>query len=226
MKKSTLFIAVLLLVIILGIGSKVTIAARTSVVQPTAQTTNGVMYFDGTNVNNGAFLTFVGNNLGIGTTTPWGLLSVLDAPANINSTAFVIASSTSAFATTTLFQVKSSGQIVQGGIVPTIATSTGAGVPNATSTIVGNGNFQTITITSGSAPVANATIATITLPSACPTAIVPVFSPGNASSSQIATSTKAIVASSTSASTYILQSGNTGLIATTSYIWNVFSGCY
>ncbi len=215
---------------ILFLGIAVTIspvlAERTSVIQPTAQMTNGVVYFDGTNVNNNQNFIFTGTKLGIGSTSPFALFSILDSIVNPSSAIFTIASSTAAGnSTSTLFNIANTGQVTQGGNVPTIATSTGAGTFSNAS-VLGTPQFQTVTVTTGSLPVANATIATVTLPSNCPTRIIPVFTPANASSTQIATSSQSVYATSTTQNTYSFVSGYQVLNGSTTLIWNVFTGCY
>ena len=56
------------------------------------QVTNGVSYFDGSRITNGTAFTFTGTNLGVGTTTPWGTISI--STSNTANPQFVIASST------------------------------------------------------------------------------------------------------------------------------------
>lgn len=53
-------------------------------------------------------------NIGIGTTTPYGTVSIADVASNMKTIPFVISSSTAAFATTTLFSIDNTGHLVTG----------------------------------------------------------------------------------------------------------------
>lgn len=75
----------------------------------TGGVTNGVEFYNGSTLTNNAGLTYSGTLLGVGTTSPAGVLSVFETPTNANLNAFIIGSSTSAFATTTLFTVSNTG---------------------------------------------------------------------------------------------------------------------
>lgn len=162
---------------------------------------------------------------GIGTTTPFASLSILGKHFDTDVTSpYVVVASSTPTATTTVFQIGRSGQITQGGRVPTIATSTGSGTGSVPVTVSGVANFVNLNITTGSAPAQNATIATVTLPEACPAATVPVLSPANTKAA--ATSTAGVYASSTGATTFVVNSGGTSLTASANYIFNVHVGCY
>ena len=62
---------------------------------------------------------FLGGNLGVGTSTPWGLLSVAGLTSN-TAPLFVVSSSTPS-ATTTSFMVANSGHIYASSTVPTLS---------------------------------------------------------------------------------------------------------
>jgi hypothetical protein len=79
----------------------------------TSQTTNGVNYFDGTRITSGTGLTFTGTNFGIGTTTPWGMLSVNPNALGANVPAFVVGSSTA-----TRFIITNGGNVGIGTSTP------------------------------------------------------------------------------------------------------------
>jgi fibronectin-binding autotransporter adhesin len=101
-------------------------------------------------VTGNTYLATAGGSVGVGTTTPWGLLSI--NPNGINGPAFVIGSSTA-----TKFLVNNGGQVAIGGAVSstnalTVNGSTmfsGAATVNTASSVV-SGIF-TVTNTSGNA---------------------------------------------------------------------------
>lgn len=127
---------------------------------------------------------------------------------------------------TTLLGVMQSGQYFQGGSTVTHAFGTGAGTSPTLNQLVGTANDFTYNVTTGSSPTgSNATIDTFTLPQACPTATVPVWSDANKNTDALAV-ISVVYASSTGPSTFALVSGATGLAGATNYVWNFHVGCY
>ncbi len=162
---------------------------------------------------------------GIGTSTPYAALSILGKHTDSDVTSpFVAIASSTATATTTLFKIGRSGLVTNGGIKPTVATSSGSGSGSVPVIIGGAPNFINLNVITGATPAQNALIATVTMPESCPTATVPVI--GNANALARATSSSAVYASSTGATTFDIVSGNVALIASSNYIWNVRIGCY
>lgn len=114
------------LVVMLAIGIQTVSAARTQVLVPTATVTNGVMYYDGTQSTN--LSTFIFNPttvaLGVGSSTPWALLSVTNTLSTAaNTPLFVVASSTNGTATTTAFIILPSGNIGIGTTTSSVSLS-------------------------------------------------------------------------------------------------------
>ncbi len=177
-----------------------------------------------TNASNGSGGQVQGT-FGISSSSPSATLTIsvlsTESSSTVNSPIITVASST-ATATTTLFQLARSGQISQGGILPTVATSTGAGAGSAPVIIVGNPNDITFNLTTGTAPSASATIGTFTLPTACATGNIPEIDPANVK----AIAAAAVYASSTAANTFVVVASSTALVASTNYIWNIHIGCY
>ncbi len=66
-----------------------------------SQTTNGLTYFDGTAITSGTGLTFVGGNLGIGTTSPYAKLSVVGEVVGAYFTGTTTRASSFPYASTT-----------------------------------------------------------------------------------------------------------------------------
>jgi len=114
---------------------------------------------------------------------------------------------------------------------PTIATSTGIGT-TASSTngaavayVYGNSTFMVVSVATGNAPAANAVIATTTVAFSCPNYVVPDFSFGNLKSAGLSSTSAEIYMATSSPNTFTINSGNTGLQATTTYTWDIFTGC-
>lgn len=158
-------------------------------------------------------------NVGISTTTPQSKL-VINGTTSTEGY-LQIASSTNQ----NIFNVYSTGQLEVGGLPPTVATSTGSGTGSVPVTLTGSSNDFNFNITTGTSPSGtNATIATFTMPSACPNRTVPVFSDANKNTDALAV-VSIVFASSTSATQFVLVSGATGLAAATNYIWDFHVGC-
>jgi len=118
------------------------------------------------------------------------------------------------------------GLVRNSGTAPTAATSSGAGTGSVPVTIAGSPNFFNFNIITGASPSgSNATVATFTLPAACPTATVPLVENSNANADALGV-TAFVYASSTGPSTFVLNSGVTALTAATNYVWNIYVGCY
>ncbi|MFA6554524.1 MAG: hypothetical protein WCS89_03370 [Candidatus Paceibacterota bacterium] len=104
-----------------------------------------------------AYFATTGGNVGIGSTSPFAKLSIhAGATDTYNSTLFAIASSTSAYATTTLFSVLANGSISMGTSTATTTIAGGfnvgnggliyeayTGITSASSLQTGNFNFET-----------------------------------------------------------------------------------
>lgn len=80
----------------------------------TSQTTNGVNYFDGTEITSGAGLTFDGTHMGVGSSTPWAYLAVVGN----SSTNPVLAVSTST-GNKPIMEIDNVGHIYFSGATPT-----------------------------------------------------------------------------------------------------------
>ena len=100
---------------------------------------------------------------------------------------------------------------------PTIAAGAGAGT-SPTVSVTGTDNSGQITITTGTSPIAAATIATITFASTYLNTPYVVISPANANAAALYNTTRVYAASSTTAIT--LTAGSAALTASTQYIWN------
>lgn len=108
--------------------------------------------------------------------------------------------------------------------LPSIATSTGIGATNGNASIYGNSTYMIVSVTTGNAPVANKVIATTTVGYSCPNYVVPNFSAGNINS-MILASTSQVYMGTSSISSFTINSGAAALAATTTYVWDVFTGC-
>lgn len=103
---------------------------------------------------------------------------------------------------------------------PTIAAGAGAGT-SPTLTIATNGYGLKVTLVAGTLPTGlNAVIGTITLPTALTYTPYPVFSVGN-SAAALLSGSGSIYMTASSGSTIVITSGSTGLVAGTTYIWNI-----
>lgn len=94
-------------------------------------------------------------NIGIGTTSPFAVLSIFTGQSftpKVASTLFAIGSSTAGTATTTLFSIDSKGHIITGGTAPTISSC------GTTPTFVGPANDTNMTVNIGSGVVSSCTI--------------------------------------------------------------------
>ena len=115
------------------------------------------------------------------------------------------------------------GHIVSFGSNPTTTTGAGAG-STGTCGIVAGGNdslFSLTVSTAGTAPTANATIATVTFNSAFATAPTVVGLPANTASAALISTTCPFVSSVTTGG-MVITSGSGALTNTTSYIFNFF----
>jgi hypothetical protein len=84
--------------------------ANGSTATSTGGVTNGVGFYDGSKLTNGANLVFTNNLLGIGTSTPWAKLAVSAKSGDTNANIFLVASSTPT-ATSTLLAVRNNGSV-------------------------------------------------------------------------------------------------------------------
>jgi hypothetical protein len=119
------------------------------------------------------------------------------------------------------------GSIVfNGGAAPTIVAGAGAGT-SPTISVTGALNSQLITLTTTCTVTCSGSsvVATITLPVSCPNQAVPVLAPGNINVAQLSGSGSVYVVP-TALNTYTLNSSSTGLLASTTYKWNVHVDCW
>lgn len=107
--------------------------------------------------------------------------------------------------------------IADSGAAPSIAANTGAG-GSPSIAIAGGPIAGRITLTTGTLPVAGATVATITYGAAFGTDSFVVLTPGNANAAGLSGVT--MVFANGSANSFLITSGATGLAAATQYIWN------
>lgn len=109
------------------------------------------------------------------------------------------------------------GNILFAGSVPTIGAGTGAGTGSTTS-IAGVDNGGIITITTGTLPIGSATVATITFANSFPNGASIILYPGNSAAALLSLSGNifAVIA----ASNFVIQSGTTALVGSTTYKWN------
>lgn len=103
------------------------------------------------------------------------------------------------------------------GSTPTIAAGAGAGTSPSAS-IVGTDAAGQITLTSGVLPSALAVVFTVTFATAYGSAPNVVFSPANAGAAILSGATMVYVTSNTT--TFVFNSGGTGITAATSFLWN------
>jgi hypothetical protein len=108
-----------------------------------------------------------------------------------------------------------------GGGTTTIAAGTGAGT-GPTVSLSGNDVNGQITITTGTSPAASAIICTVTLSAAFGSAPFVIFSPANANAALLSGASMIFVTSNTT--TFSLNSGTSGLTATTTYLLNYHLG--
>ena len=107
-----------------------------------AMHTNTNFYYKPTGAGSSAVDEFTitgAGNTGIGSSTPWGKLSV-NGNSNGTTPIFVVASSTSAYASTTVFMINSQGHKVTGGTVPVVSSC------GTSPAIAGNDNNGRMTI--------------------------------------------------------------------------------
>ncbi|MFA5744984.1 MAG: tail fiber domain-containing protein, partial [Candidatus Paceibacterota bacterium] len=79
------------------------------------------------NVNTNSFVVAQSNRVGIGTTSPFAKLSIHANANETNKTLFAIGSSTSAYATTTLFSIANTGDVTINGSGGTCVIGSGSG---------------------------------------------------------------------------------------------------
>ncbi|TAK59218.1 hypothetical protein EPO14_00140 [Patescibacteria group bacterium] len=91
----------------------------------TSQTTNGVNYFNGTSITSGTGLTFTGTNFGVGSTSPYGRLSVSGAGTD-TGIAFLVANSSNI----PKFAILDNGATIIGSSSTAISSSIGFTVQN------------------------------------------------------------------------------------------------
>lgn len=110
------------------------------------------------------------------------------------------------------------GHIIFSGSAPTPVAGTGAGT-SPTLSLAGVDNGGLITLTTGTLPAgSSATITTVTFANAFPTDTAVVLTPANLNADQLSGSGS--VWANGTASNFTLNSGSTGLIGSTQYIWN------
>jgi hypothetical protein len=123
---------------------------------------------------------------------------------------------------TSLTSITATHQI-GGGTAPTVAAGAGAGT-SPTVSIAGHDTDFSITLTTGTTPTGtNAVIATVTFGTAYASAPYPQLSALNANASGLAAALTEPY-STTTTTTYVLNSGTTGLAGATQYIWSVHCG--
>lgn len=177
------------------------------------------MTTDNNNIAHEVFRATNDRKFAIGTTTPRATLTVV---GQTGYDLLQLASSTR----NNIFNIYSTGQMQMGGLLPTAATSTGSGTGSVPISIQGNSNDFNFTLTTGLTPTgSNAIIATFTMPSACPTGTIPMFSDANVNTDALAV-VAVPYASSTDSSHFNFVSGTTALGASTLYKWNFHVGCY
>lgn len=155
-------------------------------------------------------------NVGIGTTTSPAKLNIIGTTGTSDS--FIVSSSSNA----AYFKIGYTGQVVNGGITPTIATSTGAG-STSTASIVGTDNGGEITVNTSVIPTAGALIATVTYSKACPNDSYPILFPANAVTALLSGVT--MVYSTGGTTTFTITAGSTALTALSTYVWNYHVMC-
>lgn len=111
----------------------------------------------------------------------------------------------------------SDGAAVAYFVLPTIAAGTGAGT-SPTVAISGNDTAGKISVTTGSSPTASAVVATITFGTPWKTNSFVILTPGNAATQALAVAAQSYPTSTTT--TFALNSGASGLAASTAYVWN------
>ncbi len=109
--------------------------------------------------------------------------------------------------------------------VPTIAAGTGAGT-SPTISITGNDEAGYISLTTGTAPTASATIFTVTLHNACTTGAIAEIKSANAAAAGLSGTTHEYMSNPPAAGTWGAVSNTTGLTASTAYVWNYLVRCY
>jgi hypothetical protein len=108
-------------------------------------------------VTNGATISYTGDKVGIGTTSPYAQFTIAATGTQSTRNLFVISSSTAAFATTTLFSINNAGLVSVNGVASTSqlrVDSLADGCLNITSGLVGSqacGGGSSQWTTSGSA---------------------------------------------------------------------------
>jgi hypothetical protein len=112
----------------------------------------------------------------------------------------------------------SAKQIIGSSSAPTVSAGTGAGTA-AIVAISGTNLGGIITITTGTSPIASATVITITYSgSGYNLESYPIISPANSYASALSGNSQVYVAGS--ATTFIIVSGSSPLLSSTQYIWN------
>jgi len=106
--------------------------------------------------------------------------------------------------------------IIGGSGAPTIAVGTGAGT-SPTVSISGTDLAFKITLTTGTLPTASATVCTVTFNTAYGASPHPHLTPASANTALLSGVT--MVWPSATTTTYVLNSGTTGLTAATTYVW-------
>lgn len=115
------------------------------------------------------------------------------------------------------------GEVASG--VPTVSTGTGAGtIGSPSASIAGGNSYGVLTLNTATAPSTSATVVTITPSKVMPTKWVCSLTPANATTSLLSGATMVNVTATTS--TWIINSGGTGLTGSSTYVWNYTCGGY
>lgn len=118
-----------------------------------------------------------------------------------------------------LWAIDRAGHVVPGGLAPTVTAGTGAGTAPAVS-VTGNDVRGLLTITTGTAPTAGATIATVTFATAFAAAPQVFLVPANLAAKTLSGASEVYVNSTgVTTSLWNLLAGSTALTASTTYVW-------
>jgi hypothetical protein len=149
-----------------------------------------------------------------------GASDAVDARTNLGAAASGANSDITSLSALTGISVSgtvSASHLASTGSVPTVSTASGAG-SSAMASIVGTDTAGEITLTTGTAPAASATIVTATFASAYGSAPTVIIVPANANASDLTDSSFAKEHSTTT--TFKLTSGTTQLSASKTYKWD------
>jgi hypothetical protein len=188
-----------------GSGTSSVSSSPTTIINQTGVTS----FTSGSGLSTNTFVT------GAVSVTNTGVTSLAGTSNQITASAATGAITLSLPSTLVLPGSISSTQFLLGGSACSIVAGPGAGT-GPTVSVTGKANAGTITVTTGTAPSANAVIATITYPASYSTASFPVFSWAGINAS----STLSDIWISGSTGSFTLNVKATNLTATTTYVWN------